>query len=784
MLANYDKFIKNKCMYKNNNIKIIEGKLTFVDDSINSISNFISQYREICNSQEEKLVIPVHINSGESLFDGVFQNILCNLNPNFIESSEEVHNFNMILENTSDAIIEIDENNNIIYINPSCLVMFEYDENEIINNSIFNIISNAYMEDFKSRSSGINLSKIEGNEICEEDIHVFRGKTKYGKIITFESFFSSLKVGSKYRKYLIIRDLTYNQSLIDELKKSKDNYAALSDTISEVIIRIDENFNIIYVNYAIQEVMGYKRDEVINKKFNILFPESEFKRFLNDFKKYFYVDFKDRNDMGMKKVIEILGKNKNRGISPLEMSFGNAKDISGRTLTCIIRDITKRKNTERKLKHLAYHDRLTSLGNRDLFDSEIKLLFKDIDENSELLSALFFLDLDGFKQINDTFGHHAGDELLILAAKRLRNSLRDNDKVYRFGGDEFVILISSIRKRAEAAKIASNVLNEIRRPFILNSLVSSKSVNIGVSIGITILPENGSNIENATKNADLAMYKAKDTGKNKYIFYSKDLNAVASERWNIEQGMKLAITNDEIQMYYQPIINENGKIKAIESLIRWFHPERGYISPEKYIPVAEETGFIITMGNWILERSCRDLKAINSTNWGKDLYISINLSARQFDHKDLITSISSVIKRTGVDPNHLRFELTETSIMSAPERVREIMTAVKDLYPGIKFVIDDFGTGYSSLSYLSNLPVDSLKIDLTFVSKLFEKNNQKVVNSIITLAESLELEVVAEGIEDNAQSEYFINKNCNSLQGFLYSKALSLDKLNDYGLKE
>ena len=771
-------------MIKKNSYVEVQNMLLSMDGKIANISEYISNYKDINNSQKESLLIPVNLDPGESLFDGAFQKIIYSFNSNMIDTEEEENNFKLILENTSDAVIEIDQNNIIVNINPACSVMFQYKEDELINNSLDSIISKSYQEDFKQRSSDSAVRNDDSTKIQEEDIHVFRGKTKYGNIRTFEYFFTSINIGSKVLNLMVLRDLTYNQSLIDELKESKDNYAALSDTLSEAIIRIDENFQIIYANYAVKEIIGYDREELIKQDFKILFPASEFKRYENEFRKYFYVDFEDRNDMGMKKVLEILGRNKNRGISPLEMSFGNSKDISGRTLTCIIRDITKRKNIERKLKHLAFHDKLTSLGNRDLFDSEMKTFFIDLNMNKELFGALFFLDLDGFKQINDTFGHHAGDELLILTAKRLRDSLRDSDRVYRFGGDEFVILIRSIKNKGQAATIAGNVLNEIRKPYTLYSSPNNPSVNIGVSIGVSILPENGSDIDAATQNADLAMYKAKETGKNRFIFYSNDLNAVASERWNIEQGMKHAITNGEIQMYYQPIINENGKIKAVESLIRWFHPVRGYISPDKYIPIAEETGFIITMGNWILERSCRDLKTINSTEWGKDLYASINLSARQFDHKDLIGTIVSVIKRTGVNTNNLRFELTETSIMGAPDRVRDIMISVKKLYPGIKFVIDDFGTGYSSLSYLSDLPVESLKIDLSFVSKLFEKNNQKVVNSIINLAESLDLEVVAEGIENKAQCEYFVNKKCNSLQGFLYSKALSLEKLNEYGLNE
>lgn len=783
LLAKFDNIFNTIVMNNVDSIKKVEGRLLPLNDKIDSISDYISEYRSAIVSRGEDLIPQVTIEPGESLFDGTFQNIIHNFNSNFLETEEEENNFNLILENTSDAVIELDDKNKILGINSACSDLFEYKEKELLGTSIYNLISDNYRKDFKLRSLEHSLSNSDIVKMKEDDIHVFRGKTKYGDIKTFESIISSLLIASRPRNLVIIRDLTFNKSLVDELKESKNIYAALSDTISEVIIRIDEDFKIIYANHAVKQIFGYERAELLGQNFKILFPVSEFNRYENIFRKYFYVDFKDRNEMGLKKVIEILGKNKNRGISPMEMSFGNSKDISGRSLTCIIRDITKRKNTERKLKHLAYHDKLTSLGNRDLFDSEIKIFYNDLKKNPEISGALFFLDLDGFKQINDTFGHNAGDELLILTARRLRRSLRDSDRVYRFGGDEFVILIRSIRKKSEAATIAGNVLNEIRKAYYLNSVPNNPAVNIGVSIGISIIPENGSDIETSTKNADLAMYKAKASGKNRFVFFSEDLNVSATERWDMEQGMKHAITNNEIQMYYQPIVDDDGRMKAVESLIRWFHPLRGYISPDKYIPIAEETGFIITMGNWILERSCRDLKTINSTTWGKDIYASINLSARQFDHKDIVDSIDHVIKRTGVNPDHLRFELTETSIMSAPERVREKMTIIKNLYPGIKFVIDDFGTGYSSLSYLSDLPVDSLKIDLSFVSKLFQENNQKIVNAIINLASSLDLEVVAEGIENNEQSDYFIKKKCFSLQGFLYSKAVSLEQLGEFIFK-
>ena len=762
------------------NWKKINGTISSLNDKIDSISGFINDYKSMKASTEVELVSPLYIEPGESLFDGTFQSIIYNNDSNILESEDGENYFNLILENTSDAVIELDNNNTILNVNPACSGIFGYKAEELIKQSIYELISENYRDDFKIRSAKTNLSSLDKLKSVGDDIHVFRGKAKLGDMRTFESFFNTVVIGSNEHHLVIIRDLTYKNSLRNELEESRNNYASLSETISELIIRIDENYKIIFVNYAVKQVLGYEREEIINKDFKMLFPVSEFNRFENEFKKYFYVDFKDRNDMGLKKVIEILGKNKNRGISPLEMSFGNSKDIGGRTLTCIIRDITKRKNIERKLKHLAFHDKLTSLGNRDLFDTEMKIFFNIFEGKTHLSGALFFLDLDGFKNINDTFGHNAGDELLIQTAQRLTRSLRDSDRVFRFGGDEFVVLVKSIREKNEAATIAGNILNEIRKSYILKTIPGSPRVNIGVSIGISIIPEHGHNTETLTKNADLAMYKAKATGKNRFVFFSKDLHTSASERWDMEQGMKLAITNNEIQMYYQPIVDENGETKAVESLIRWFHPLRGYIPPDKYIPIAEETGFIITLGNWILERSCRDLKFINSTEWGKNLYASINLSARQFEHKDIIENIANVIKRTGVNPCNIRLELTETSIMSAPERVRGIMVSIKKLYPCLKFVVDDFGTGYSSLSYLSDLPVESLKIDLSFVTKLFQENNQKIVNAILNLASSLELEVVAEGIENIEQKEYFIDKKCYSLQGFLFNKALNLEHLKEY----
>jgi len=455
----------------------------------------------------------------------------------------------------------------------------------------------------------------------------------------------------------------------------------------------------------------------------------------------------------------------------MEISFGNTKDYEERTLTCIIRDISQRKNAERKLRKLAYFDKLTNLGNRDLFQKDMQDHFQK-QKNDYQLGSLMFLDLDGFKNINDTLGHDAGDLLLKETAKRLHDCLRESDSVYRLGGDEFLVLLRRIKEKKDAAKVAKNILNTLRMPYHLkleNQLPAT--VNVGVSVGVVIITESDNNVNEMTKKADLAMYASKNAGKNRYTFYTEEMIQKINERWELEQGLKTALANGELELNYQPIVSSNGQIKGLEALLRWYHPVMGYISPEKFIPIAEETNMIIPIGAWVFEKACLDLCEWNKIGF-PDVYVSVNLSTIQFDQPDIVETITSVMKRTGCNPANLKLELTETGIMQAPDQTIEKMNMLKEFLPDIQIMVDDFGTGYSSLNYLANLPADILKIDLSFVSKLHNLNNRKVVNSIINLAEALEMGYVAEGIETLEELKYFKEKGCNSMQGFYFSKAV------------
>ena len=509
-------------------------------------------------------------------------------------------------------------------------------------------------------------------------------------------------------------------------------------------------------------------------------------RYERVFRKYFVIDGRHRAASHMKNNIEILGQRKDRDIVPLEISFGNSKSVLGeRILTCIVRDITERKKTERKLRYLAYHDKATALGNRDLFYITLEEFLAAVKRYKGAIGALLFLDLDGFKKINDTLGHHLGDKILFECARRLSNCLRESDHIYRpgedqsvkdggqrdlfrFGGDEFVILLTHLRQSTDAAIIAQKIIDSIQRPYYIKGYESISKVSLGVSIGIAIVPDNGKDATTLISSADVAMYKAKEMG-NRYIFFTSEMNERATERLLLEAGIRNALEKNHFVLYYQPLVAPDGKIKGMESLIRWRDPKQGLVSPGKFIPIAEETSLIIPIGDWIMKACLNQLRHWSSTGFD-NVYVSMNLSVKQFNQVDIVEKLTKTIRQTSIDPRYLRLEITESSIMSDPSEARAKMDEIKKLNPGVRIAIDDFGTGYSSLSYLSEYPVDILKIDQSFISNLDRESNKKIVNTIITLAHSLNMEVVAEGVETKEQAEYLTSKKCGTLQGYYYGK--------------
>ncbi|MGA7616031.1 MAG: EAL domain-containing protein [Thermoanaerobaculia bacterium] len=426
-----------------------------------------------------------------------------------------------------------------------------------------------------------------------------------------------------------------------------------------------------------------------------------------------------------------------------------------------------------EIEHLAYHDSLTGLPNRTLFVDRLIVAIAHAERHREGF-AILFLDLDRFKDINDSLGHSVGDALLKSVAERIRRCVRTEDTVARFGGDEFTLLLPRIERAEDAAKVAQKVLETIRIPFE----VGERELFVSTSIGISLFPADGANTETLIKNADSAMYRAKEYGRDTYQLYTPAMNARALERLALENMLRRAIREEEFVLFFQPLIDvKRMKIRAVEALIRWRHPELGLLLPAHFMPVAEASGLIVPMGHWCLLAACRQARA-----WQKKIApigVAVNLSARQFSEPDLVQVIRSVLDDTGLDPSQLELEITESNAMQNAQRTIHILRELKSI--GVRISMDDFGTGYSSLSYLKQFPIDTLKLDQSFVGGIADDpNDGAIATAVISMAHSLRLKVVAEGVETESQFAFLKSQSCDQIQGFYFSRPLPLDELERF----
>ena len=440
------------------------------------------------------------------------------------------------------------------------------------------------------------------------------------------------------------------------------------------------------------------------------------------------------------------------------------------------RDITERKQVEIQIEQLAFYDVLTGLPNRRLLMDRLQHATLAV-ARARNQGALLFIDLDNFKDLNDTLGHDTGDQLLLQVAQRLKTCVRESDTVARFGGDEFVVLVEGLNAEpahasAEAALVASHIATSLGKPYVLGDM----SHHSTPSIGIALFGQQACTVDELLKHADLAMYQAKAAGRNTQRFFDPDMQAAASNRAALEADLRRGLQGKELVLFYQPIVDGKGKLQGAEALVRWQHPRRGMVSPAEFIPLAEQTGLILPLGQWVLETACAQLVAWSRSALTREFFLSVNVSVRQFRQPDFVERVLGALDSSGANPERLKLELTESLLMADVEDVIERMEHLRRY--GVGFSLDDFGTGYSSLSYLKRLPLDQLKIDQGFVRDLqTDPNDAAIVRTILALADSLDLDVVAEGVETTGQLDFLQRHGCNAFQGYLFGRPMPLELL-------
>ena len=454
---------------------------------------------------------------------------------------------------------------------------------------------------------------------------------------------------------------------------------------------------------------------------------------------------------------------------PFFDSAGNLKGYRG-----IDRDITERKRAEETIRYQAYHDLLTGLPNRALFADMLEHEIHEMHRLGKRLAVLF-LDVDQFKNINDSLGHAAGDTLIQLISVELKNSIREFDTVARIGGDEFTLLLPLISQVEDASKIADKVMRSFKKPFRLNH----HELRLTASIGISLYPEDGQDAGALLKNADIALHYAKDQGRDNYQFYNSSISHRTLERIILENRLREAVERGELMVYYQAQQNiKTGKITGAEALVRWNHPDLGLLNPEQFIPLAEETGLIAEIDQWVLHEACAQLTAWESAGHALP-FITANLSARQFQQPALAGTIADILKETGLRAGNLGIEITETLAMRDTKLTSRNLNLLHDM--GVQLLIDDFGTGYSSLSYLKKLPIHKLKIDKSFITDLAkDRDDQAITNAIVAMAHILKLKVVAEGVETKGQKSLLELQDCDEMQGFLFSKPVPAEEFEKF----
>jgi diguanylate cyclase (GGDEF)-like protein/PAS domain S-box-containing protein len=568
---------------------------------------------------------------------------------------------------------------------------------------------------------------------------------------------------------VMARDVSERNRAVKHLAAREEYIRSVIDSVDDGIVAIDETGMIETVNPAIETIFGYDRGELIDQAASKLliiednpFANESLQEYLKTGKSPY---------IGMRQ--EVVGKRKDGTSVPIELAI-SVLNASGRHVFIgAVHDITERNENAARLRHMATHDPLTGMPNRAAFMEYLARAIERAD-TSETRIAVLLANLDNFKNINDGLGHDVGDKLLIEAGKRMEGGVGGSGYVTHLGGDSYGIIVETAHTEEDARALATKVLNLIAAPFT----VDGKEIFMSASIGIGLYPIIADDHTDLMRKVDSAVFHAKDLGRANFQFYTSELSSNIKRRLEIEAGLRRALETDEFQVFYQAKVDlDKRQITGAEALLRWISPELGFVSPEEFIPVAEATGLIVSIGNWVLRTACAQ-----AVEWEKycdhPVQVAVNLSAMQFLQGDLINDVKDCLKDTGLPANQLDLELTESMLVENPERTIETLRQFKEL--GISISMDDFGTGYSSLSYLTKFPLDTLKVDRAFVMNLPDDPDAvAIASAIVSMAKQLHLHIVAEGIETGEQVEFLHQLGCHIGQGYLFSKPIPADEFND-----
>jgi len=678
-----------------------------------------------------------------------------------IQSEER---YRTILDNTQEGYFEDDLAGNFTFVNDAECNDLGYTREELIGmnykqytdekaaKKLFELFTGVYRTGEQIRAFDGEFIKKNGTKGFNQ-ISVYLIRNKEGQPIGFRG---------------LSRDITERKKMEEALQQSEERYRTIIEEMEEWYLETDLAGNILFFNDAISHALGHPQKNLTGLNFRTFFTPEEANILYETFHRVYETGQPIKNFPY--RLIQSGGE-----IIYAEISIFSKRDQEGKIIGFrgVGHDITELKRNEERFQYLATHDALTGLPNRLLFGQLLNHALQSAKRyNREL--AVFFIDLDRFKMINDTLGHDAGDQLLREIAGRLDQVLREIDIVARLGGDEYVVLIEEVTEQSQIITVAQKILSAVIKPIVLKD----NEYRITASIGISLYPKDGQDEQSLMKNADIAMYLAKEEGKNNFQFYKPNLKSRSFERLTLETNLREALERNEFSLHYQAKLDlKTNAITGVEALLRWQNPALGAVAPTQFIPVAEETGLIIPIGRWVLKTACAQNAAWQAQGLPK-VCMAVNLSMRQLMDDNLIQDIRTVLQDYGLAPNLLELEITESMLMQNPERVIKILAEIKKL--GVRLAIDDFGTGYSSLGQLKRFPIDTLKVDRSFIRDLPSNSEDRgITEAIIAMGKTLSITVIAEGVETEEQEAFLRSRACDEMQGFYFSKPIAPGQFAD-----